>query len=74
MTYLQTSRKIIAWNVNHLAVLLLTRTRVVLALIFNLYESNDDSVPISNLQTKTAKLLYRAVGESSDLTELDNLR
>ena len=41
---------------------------------FNLHDSDDDSIPISNLQTKTAKLLYRAVGESSDLTELDNLR
>ena len=41
---------------------------------FNLHDSDDDLIPISNLQTKTAKLLYRAVGESSDLTELDNLR
>ena len=41
---------------------------------FSLHDSDDDSMPTSNLQTKTAKLLYRAVGESSDLTKLDNLR
>ena len=28
---------------------------------FNLHDSDDDSMTIPNLQTKTAKLLYRAV-------------
>ena len=42
----------------------------------NLHDSDDDSstsMSTPSLQTKTPKLLYRAVGESSDLTELDNL-
>ena len=43
---------------------------------FNVHDCDLDSTTVKtilNLQTKTAQLLHRAVGDSNDITELDNL-
>ena len=44
---------------------------------FDVHDCDLDSITVKtipNFQTKTAQLLHRAVGDSSDITELDNLR